>query len=538
MPSIKLYYLSALLLCIFIYRPVGAQGSDGIMADEMFAGGNYIQALDEYLKLEKKINDDPELKHRIGTCYLNINNDKTKALPYLEYCFKSGQFRNDLLLELGKAYQYAYKFSEAENYYNKYRAKASSKEYPLIDHYIETCENAKEVMKKPVNVTFENLGKEINSNGAEYYPFVTADQSTLYFTARREENTGKMRGFNGYYTSDVYSSTVKTGAWTKAKKMVPTVNTAQDEQCVGISPDGKNIIIYMENLENPGDLIHAEYSKAKTFGRPVPFNPPINSDKSEFEGCYGSNSDIIYFTSNRKGGVGESDIYVSRRLPTGEWGIPKNLGPNINTIYKESFPVVSEDGKTLYFSSQGHTNMGGYDIFKSKWNEAAQNWETPVNIGYPINTTDDDMMFSLSGNGRDGYISAVRKEGFGDLDIYKIIFNDAEKPLTVIVGKVLSPDSTKKKIVARIIITDLKTNDILDDKNVNNLTGKYIFIVEPGKYKVEIESKGYSNITEDVMIYDKSDFVSVFHKNFILVTEGAKKPEEAKVTPDPKTKNK
>lgn len=529
------YFVNLLLFALMPCR-IFSQVGDGVLADEMFAGGNYIQALDEYLKLEKKIKDDPELKHRIGTCYLNINNDKTKAIPYLEYCFKSGQFRNDLLLELARAYQYAYRFADAEMYYTKYRAKASSKEFALIDHYIETCENAKELIKKPVNVTFENLGKEINTKGAEYYPFVTTDQSTLYFTARREENTGKMRGFSGYYTSDVYSSAVKTGAWTKAKKMVPTINTAEDEQCVGISPDGKNIIIYMENIENPGDLIHAEFSKAKTFGRPVPFNPPINSDKSEFEACYGNNSDIIYFTSNRKGGVGESDIYVCRRLPTGEWGIPKNLGPNINTPYKESFPVVSEDGKTLYFSSQGHTNMGGSDIFKSKWNEASQNWELPVNIGYPINTTDDDMMFSIAGNNRDGYISAVRKEGFGDLDIYKIIFNDAEKPLTVIVGKVLSPDSTKKKIEARIIITDLKTNDILDDKDVNNLTGKYVFIVEPGKYKVEVESKGYANITEEVMIYDKSDFVSVFNKNFTLSPEGLKKPDDTKAVPDQKPK--
>ncbi|MCW3075992.1 MAG: hypothetical protein JWO32_601, partial [Bacteroidetes bacterium] len=413
---------------------------------------------------------------------------------------------------------YSYRFTEAELFYNKYREKASSREFKLIDRYIETCESAKELIKKPVDVTFENLGKEINSKGADYYPFIINDQSTLYFTSRREDNTGKMRGYNGYYTSDVYSSQVIKGSWTKAKKMVPTINTAEDEQCVGISPDGKNIIIYMENLENPGDLIHAESTKTKTFNRPVPFNEPVNTEFSEFEACYGINSDILYFTSNRKGGLGESDIYFSKRLPNGEWGTAQNLGPSINTIYKEAFPVISDDGQTLYFSSQGHTNMGGFDIFKSIWNENLQKWGLPVNIGYPVNTTDDDMMFSLSGNKRDGYISAVRKEGFGDLDIYKIIFNDVEKPLTALTGEVQQADTTLTSIDAHISLTDLKSSELIDEKAVNKKTGKYIFIVEPGKYRLKIQAKGFTTINEDILVYDKSDFVSVLNKNFTLVS--------------------
>lgn len=500
-------------------------------ADALFDAFYYGQALDEYLKLDKAGKPDIEIKHNIGTCYLNIYENKAKAVPYLEYCYKNGKYKNKLLLELALAYHYDYKFTEAVSFYNKYREKASSKEIAQIDHYIETCDNAKELMKKPVNVTFENLGKDINTKFADYYPFVTADQGTLYFTSRRSENTGKVIGYDGYYTSDVYFSKVKGGLWTKAKKMPPTINTSEDEQCVGISPDGKSIIIYMENPENPGDLVHSQMSKAKTFGRPVPFNTPVKTEQSELEGCFSFDADILYFTSERPGGLGESDIYMTRRLPTGEWGIPVNLGRGINTEYKEAFPVISKDGQTLYFSSQGHTSMGGFDIFKSKWNEALKKWDAPVNFGYPVNTTDDDMMFSLAGNNRDGYISAVRKEGFGELDIYRIIFNDAEKPLTVIRGKVSVDDNAKNNNEVLISIANAANNDLIDSKEINQHTGRYIFIVEPGKYQVTIEVKGFPDVVEEITIYDKSDFVTELEKNFTIKSTVV--PAEEKV-PDKK----
>jgi hypothetical protein len=218
----------------------------------------------------------------------------------------------------------------------------------------------------------------------------------------------------------------------------------------------------------------------------------------------------------RKGGFGEADIYFSKRLPNGEWGTPQNAGHHINTKFNEGFPVLSDDGRTLYFTSQGHTSMGGFDIFKSRWDEGKQEWGPAENMGYPINTTDDDMMFSLAGNNRDGYLSAWRKEGFGDLDIYKLTFNDVDQPLTALVGTVRSTDSTKTEIEATIALTDLKTNDFLEEKEVNKKTGHYIFIIPAGKYQVEIKSKGHKTLKEDVVVYDKSDFAIELEKNYKL----------------------
>jgi len=521
-----LYYSFLLLFVLSTAFSVRAQNAefskqeiDLMKADELFEMANYIQALEEYLKLEKKFPKDLLLKRHIGVCYLNIHDDKGKALTYLRGIFNTGKYDDELLLEMGMACQYAYSFENAIIAYNMYREKIPAKRYPLIDRYIETCENGKELVKKPVHVVFENLGKEINTKFADYYPFVSKDEGALYFTSRRDECLGNTRSAFGYFTSDIYVSKVKNGQWTKAKNVGAPVNTIEDEEIVGLTPDGKNMILYVDRQDYASDLLHAELQKNKNFGRPAAFNPPINTEGLELEGCYTADANTLYFVSVRKGGLGEADIYSSHRLPNGEWGIPQNLGPNINTQYKEGFPVISEDKQHLYFASQGHTSMGGFDIFKSKWDEAKQEWGPAINIGYPVNTPDDDMMYSLAGNGRDGYLSAWRKEGFGDLDIYKVSFLDVEQRLTAVVGNVKSGDTAKTTIEATISIIDLKTAQEIDSKEINQKTGRYIFIVVPGKYRIEITSKGFKPFKEEITILGKSDFTAEIEKNFILVSD-------------------
>lgn len=487
-------------------------------ANSYFDASNFIQALDLYLKVEKKFPHNPDIKRRIGTCYLNIHDDKAKALPYLQKIFNSGVFDDELLLEYGMACQYAYSFENAMIAYSMYREKLPEKKRGMVDHYIETCENAKALVKKPVNVKFENLGKDVNTKFADYYPFVSKDEGALYFTSRREDCLGNSRSAFGYFSSDVYVSKVKNGQWQKAKNIGAPINTVDDEEIVGLTPDAKNMIIYVDRKDIASDLMHSEVQRNKNFGRPLPFNEPVNSEGLELEGCYSADANSLYFVAVRKNGLGEADIYSTHRLPNGEWGVPQNMGPHINTIYKEGFPVLSEDGQTLYFASQGHTSMGGFDIFKSKWDETKKEWGQAINIGYPVNTPDDDMMFSLAGKGRDGYLSAWRKEGFGDLDLYKVTFLDVEQSLTAIVGNVRSADSTKTTIEASISIFDAQHQEI-ETKDVNKKTGRYIFIVEPGKYRVEISSPGHKSFKEDINVYDKSDYRVELEKDFLVVPD-------------------
>jgi hypothetical protein len=497
-----------------------AQSKDKPTPDELFEEGNYVLALKEYEKLEKKNPANELIKRRLADCYLALHGDKSKAIPYLKFFYDKNKEDTSILLKLGIAYQFSYKFQDAIACYTAYSSKASPDQKYKTDRYIETCENAKELMKHPVAVTFENLGSEVNTKFADYYPFVTKDEKTLYFTTRRDETMGSLKSLYGYFTSDIFTSTVEKGQWIKARSIGFAINTTEDEECVAITPDGKNMIVYVDREDMPSDLLHTEIStKSGSFIKPLPFNEPVNTKNLELEGFYNPDANTLYFVSNRKNGLGGTDIYSTRRLPNGEWGIPKSLGPTINTAYDEGFPIISEDEQTLYFASKGHTSMGGFDIFKSKWDSVARQWQKPVNIGYPVNTPDDDLMFSLTGKGRDGYLSAWRKEGYGDLDIYKVVFTEVEQSLTAVHGAVLNADTTQKEIDAYIAISNSKTKEELDAKNVNVKTGRYVFIVEPGIYQINITGKGFKPFQQEITIYDKSDFTSETEHNFKLLPD-------------------
>lgn len=505
-------------------------------ADELFAWEDYVGALDAYLKLEKKGQVDDHVKRRIGECYLKIHDDKAKAIPYLVQFYNHEKDDPKLLLELGQAYHYTNQFEKAIHFYTLYKESVKKKEEKeKAERMIECTETAKELVKHPVPVIFEDLGKEVNSKYAEYYPFVTKDEGTLFFTSRRNECVGNEKSVYGYFTSDIFVSKVKNGQWGKAKSMGPMFNTAFDEECVGISPDGKNMVVFVNRPEMGYDLLHSEFPpKGKTFGKPVPFDEPVNTEFGEFEGCFSSDGNSFYFVSDRTGGLGDADIYVSKKLPNGDWGVPVNLGSGVNTKYTEGFPVISEDGKTLFFASQGHTNMGGFDIFKSKWDSVRNKWSDAVNIGYPINTTDDDMMYSVAGNGRDGYISQWRKGGMGDLDIYKVVFTDVEPLLTAIHGKISSLDTLKKKLEATITITDAKTKQEIEVKDINPESGRFVFIVEPGQYSISISCSGHKEFTQVINVYDKSDYDVDIESNPKLEPLNWAPPADKKKTPPKK----
>lgn len=513
-----------------------AQTNDGFGAKDYLEYEDYNRALVEYLKLYKTDKEDLNLNMKVGFCYLHVNDDKAKAIPYLEYAHKKGGYPDELLLYLGMAYMYTYKFDEAISYFKEYIVKAKPKNQDFVNHFIRNCESAKVFIKNPVNVTFENLGKDINSKFPDYNPFVTKDQSTLYFTSGRETNTKKIKSSQGYYTSDIYFSKVKEGEWMKAKGIGSIVNTAEDEQCVYVTPDGKNMIIYIDNELVFGDLFISNVIDDKKFTKPVPFNTPVNTEGLELEGCITNDTTMLIISSKREEGLGETDLYMVKKLPNGKWALPINLGPNINTKYKEAFPRYDEKNQILYFSSEGHDNMGGFDIFKSQFNSETQTFEKAINMGYPINTPEDNMQFSVAGNKRDGYISANRKEGLGDLDIYKLIFNDVEIRISIIKGVITISDSLNKNVDALVSIFNKKTNKKVEAKNANQKSGKYVFAVEPGKYLLTVTSSGFQEYTQDIIIYDKSDADYVFEieRNIVLKKfEAIQSPD--KTTPFKKT---
>ena len=483
-------------------------------AKEHFSHNNFLAAIPIYKQLLKAEPTNVEYNQKIGLCYLYTNINKSLAIPYLETASKLDKGDKEVLYHLGLAYQYASRFDDAIKSYNKYKVGLPMKELERIEHQIETCENGIVYVKHPVNVTFQNLGKEINSEFSDYYPFVPADESFIIFTSRRKDNVGGQVEVDGYYSSDIYISTPKDDIWTKPKNMGGTINTRYDEQAVSLSADGQMMLMYIDHIDSLGN-VYSSINKAGTFQRMRKLNSNVNSD-FETAGSINPDGSIIFFASQRDKGFGETDIYMSRKLPNGQWAMAQNLGKTINTSYKEDFPQIAPDGKTLYFSSQGHDGMGDFDLFQSTWNEEANTWTTPKNLGYPINSAGDDRSISFTTDNRVAYISAIRDGGFGDLDIYRIKFNDAEDKFTVIQGYLNTVDSLKSED-AIVTVEDMKNKNIEPQIYVPNAkTGKFIMALEPSKYQITITASGYKTFTEVMLIFDIGSGQNESRKTYTL----------------------
>lgn len=503
-----------------------------------FSNGNYEDALDGYLQLLETDPRNEKYNYNVAICYLNTNISKAKAIPYLEIVTRIPKHDPNAEYLLGRAYHYAYRFDDAIKLYTKFKetGRGTSSNLKDVDRQIQYCYNAKELIKYPLNVTFENLGKNVNSQYPDYYPYIPADETFLVFNSKRPE--GSMRAIDGAYTANIYISKVANSSFQKAKSIGPPVNTAEgDEEVIGLTSDGKTMLIYYDNLKGFGDIYSVDADKNLNFKKPVILDENINSaGATEIAASISPDGNTLYFASDRSGGYGGTDIYVARKLPTGLWGPPRNLGPNVNTQYDEDFPNISADGKTLYFSSKGHTSMGGYDIFRADWDESINAWTGIKNYGYPINTPEDDMNLRLSETGRYGYIAALREGGLGDLDIYRVTFTDIEPKYSVIKGSISSIDSTQKVSYSEVFITltDTRTGEIVGNYAPNPSTGKYVIIIPPGNYTMSVEAPGYQVMNEKIDLADKVNYKTEMEKSLKLLPEGYKPPGPVKTAADPK----
>lgn len=483
------------------------------LANSFFEKENFNEALPEYLEL---LETDPEnlvFNYRIGVCYLNTNIDKSNAVSYLKKVVDSEKPNPNAFYLLGRAYHFAYRFNDAIAMYQKFKTinKGSVIDIEDVEKQIEYCYNAIEIMKFKLDVTFKNLGNQINSKEPDYYPFVPQDESFIIYNSKKDDGSSKMT--NGSYFPEIYFSRTKNGELSKARKLDQNINTLDgSEEVVGLSSDGRFILFYFENKQYYGDLFIAELENDKVINlEKLPIE--INSPSHEIAASISADGDEIYFASDREGGYGGVDIYVTKKLPNGKWGIAQNLGTTINTKYDEDFPNISADGKTLFFSSKGHTSMGGYDIFKASWDNVKRTWTTVKNIGYPINTPEDNMNYRESKTGRTGYISALRAGGLGDLDIYSVTFNEIDPDYTVIKGYVTDSDTTQILKNVMISVLDLQTDEEYGSYLANPNTGRYIIILPPGKFNLLVDVPNHKTYMENITIYGKDAFKSVISKN-------------------------
>ena len=511
-------------------------------AENYFVDENYTAALPLYIQLDSIDKGNNNVNFKIGFCYINASTYKAKAIPYLEFAitnistrYKQGEIGEkqaplSSYYYLAKAYHLNYEFDKAIEMYQRYIKELGSdtkmlSEIEDVQHDIETCKYGKELIKKPKEVIITNLGDGINTKFPEYSPVLSLDESTLIFTTRREGGTSNLKLPSGEYYEDIFISTYseKEEKWEKATSIGTNINTPGHEATINLSADGSKLLIYKDDGGN-GNIYVSEL-QGKEWGIPQYVSAPINSSSWESHACFSSDNRTLYFTSNRTGGYGGRDIYKCLRLPNGDWGPAQNLGSDINTKYDEDGVFIHPDGKQIFFSSKGHNSMGGFDIFSSIINDENGNWSAPINYGYPVNTTDDDVFLITTPNGQRAFFSSDKEGGFGEKDIYMIQFPEFEpRNITIFLGKIIN--YTKEDISNNnIYIINNTTGDTVQTLTANSSTGKYGTNLPIGNsYKtifkinnIEVFSqiidvpkgKGYQVIKKDVIYGDSTLVVAI-----------------------------
>jgi tetratricopeptide (TPR) repeat protein len=509
----------------------------------------YKEAIEKYqLKLAKD-KDNIDIIYKIGMSYLLGAIDYTKAIPFLKKAAESEKDSpKDAYYMLGKAYHNAMMFDRAVEAYQKanevlsLKSDNESKELNLLAlKEIENCKFAKDAIKTPENVTFENLGKEVNSAFSDLDPYITPNKTEMVFSSNRPDGNqcAKPRKFG--YTFDAYISNYKGGKWSKPMNMGPNVNTPLNERVSSISSDGSSMFFYIDNEESTKDGdIYVSTASGKTYLTPVNLKGLVNTSSEESNASINQDGSNLYFASDKDGGAGGKDLYVAKKLPNGNWGEPKRLSNTINTKYNEDYPVIMPDDKTLYFCSEGHTNFGGYDIFRSVWVDTLNDWSTPENLGYPVNTPQDNFSISITDKKHEGYISAIRPEGFGNYDLYKIIFNEAESaPYTIVRGNISNGDPNGIQTKIQVEVTSKKSNEVVAKFNVSpKKKGKFFAVFYPGDYKLAITNEECKPFTTDLTIVDKNNRGDLINKDFNLTALKSFEPVEDKTKKTTPTQDK
>jgi hypothetical protein len=462
---------------------------------------DYEEALQGYLQLIKSYPTNSNLKYRIGQCYLYIAGKKENSVSYLEDAvqhinpkYKGGRLKEtgapyDALYYLANAYRINNKPDKAIETYELFKKNMDTDIYneEVVNQQIQSCLNAKELMNMPFYVKEINMGDNINEAGSEFNPVVTEDENTFVFSRALK-----------FYKAIMYS-TKRNGQWTNPENLNEPlkIDVERDLYPTSISDDGKTIYLY--GTEDYDGVIFTTTNENGTWGPLVKLNDNINTKYWESHAAISHDNKKLYFTSNRKSSIGMLDIYVSERDSSGDWGPAVNLGPVINTPQNEETPFLSKDDKTLYFSSRGHFNIGGYDIFYSTLMDDGK-WSAPLNLGYPLNSTDDDVFFDPVNEGYVGYFAKYNSNGFGEQDIYRIeIFSEEHPRKFIIRGIVKVADliiSAEEKV--KISAMNIKNPDQIVVVYSNPETGEYELQLPQGNYELTYEAPGSEKIQRNL----------------------------------------
>ncbi len=483
--------------------------------EDNFEDELYVKANEYFLKANEYNSNNAELNYKIGICYLH-SSTKGKAEAFFSKAYSlNPNVSKDILFNLAYTSQLTSKFKRAKKQFIEYQEKLGDSKYDekrkiIVKKHIEECENGIELMFNPTSGMVVGLNK-INTEYSEYSPLINADESLMIFTSRRKGTIGGQKDpYDLLYYEDVYYSTNVDG-WQEPDNFGAPVNSLLHEAAVGFSQDGQKLFLYKFDKANKGDLFFCVLNGTK-WSKPERFPEPINTKFNETSAALSYDGRTLYFVSDREGGKGNKDIYVSVKSANGDWGTPKNIR-SINTKYDEDAVFIHPNGKFLYFSSKGLGTMGGYDIFVSKLNKEGE-WSEPKNLGYPINSPNDDIFFVLSADGERGYFTSSKTGGKGGKDIYMINFPEVEGveseiSLTVVKG-VIKSQKLNTPIFANVEITNNSTGEVIATFTSNKNTGEFLFSLPAGEdYGINVNADNYLFYSENFSLNDNSKFEEV-----------------------------
>ncbi len=491
---------------------------------------DYALAYNLFDKLYAKYPKNFDYKFKLGFCCLNYPEKKQRALEMFQEIRKENKSL-EADYYLAWAYHINYKFDRAIGILDtivqivtKDEKKMDKEMFVNCKHILQNCKNGKLLIDNKVICEILNLGAPINTDEDQYVPAITTDESILFFTYRGKKSVGgKLNGnlepdpIEGVYNEDVYVAYNNTdGTWSDPIE-IPGINTPGNDAAIAVSPDGQTLFIFYSDAKNSGDILVSTLDGSK-FSKPVALNKNINTDYWEGSCSISADGKTLYFASERPGGIGGRDIWVCEKVD-GDWGSAKNLGPKINTEFDDDAPFIHPDGITLFFSSKGHSSIGGYDIMFSikKDNE----WLAPRNMGIPLNTTEDDRYYVINDEGSKGFFSSNRGSsgGLGMEDIY--VVNPGilgEKPVIALLKGIVYGDD--KPIEAKLQVTKLANKDTIGPFITNKESGKYLMALSPGfVYRLKVIAPGYEPIEEDLDVETLNTFMETV-KNFYLYSPG------------------
>lgn len=513
--------------------------------------GRYKVALTYYLKANVFNPDNALLNYKIGQCYLFGSIHKIKSILF----FEKAQFLNpnvdkNLYYMLGQAYHINAEWDKATDHYKKHlkilsvlppsKDGKSENVKEEVDKKIQECKTGKELYSKPIRAFTDILPAAVNTKYPEYGVVISADESVMIFTSRRPGGIGDKidQGIMEPF-EDLYFSYRNSGQWSLAQNMGKPVNSDGHDATINLSPDGQTLLIYQDD-KGDGNIYECKLT-GDVWSKPKKLGKNINTKFHEPSACYSYDGKTLFFVSSRPDlSLGDRDIFMSRwDEKEKEWGPPTNLGPVINTKYPEDGIFVHPDGKSLYFSSKGHNTMGGYDIFKSTFENGK--WGKPENMGYPVNSPDDDVFFVMNASGKRAYYTSFKTDGFGEKDIYVITFLGPEKPLTLngednLLASIAAPvketaiepavEVSKSKVTilkgyfkdaetllpleASIEIIDNSDGSMVLSSTSNSKTGKFLVSLPSGKnYGLAGKAEGYMFHSENFDIPESAAYKEV-----------------------------